>query len=59
MISLILAALSYTAIGLLISSTARRTDMPRNEKLRYSIIWPWLFIATLGYFLWYSIFPGD
>ena len=58
-LTLALLAVSYTGIGLLIYSAAKNTDMPKREQLKYSIVWPWLFIATLACFAWDTLFPSE
>ena len=59
MISLILLTISYVGIGLLIYSAARQTEMPKRAQLKYSIVWPWLFIATIACFLWDTLSPSE
>ena len=51
--------LCYATIGFLIYTTAVDTDIPKREQLKYSVLWPWLFIATIGCALWDYIFPVD
>lgn len=59
MIAAIIISVCYVGIGLLIYSEARFTEMPKREQLKYSIAWPWLFIATVGCIIWDVIFPDD
>lgn len=59
MIELIIAAICYTCIGLLIYYAAKDTHMLKREQLKYSIFWPWLFIATVGCIVWDFFFAKD
>jgi hypothetical protein len=58
LIPILLAAI-WVIVGVMHYDVARRTDMPRHEQLKYSIAWPWLYIAWVGYTIWNLVFPED